>query len=73
MSTKIVSGDIAYIVESIRFIREVEIIKVTGEFCLVRFTDGSGGIKVRESRIFPTGKEAQQMLPRRGFRPWHPD
>lgn len=54
MAASFIPSDRAYIVESNHYIREVEIIKVVGGFCTVRFTDRGGGIKVRESRLYPT-------------------
>ena len=39
MSSKYSPRDIAYIVESNLYIREVEVIKVAGGFCTIRFVD----------------------------------
>ena len=41
-------GDTAYIVESNRYVREVEIRRCSGGMFLVRFTDTGGGIATRE-------------------------
>ena len=38
-------GDTAYIVESNRYVREVEIRRCSGGMFLVRFTDTGGGIR----------------------------
>ena len=62
MSNKYSPGDTAFLIESGRFIREVKIIKQTGDFCTLRFTDSSGGIKVRETRLFPTKEAAEASL-----------
>lgn len=56
-------GDTAFIIESNRIIREVEIVRNTGGFYLIRFKDSGGGIKVRENRLFPTREEAEENLP----------
>lgn len=56
-------GDAAFIIESNRIIREVEIVRNTGGFYLIRFKDSGGGIKVRENRLFPTREEAEENLP----------
>lgn len=56
-------GDTAFIIESNRIIREVEIVRNTGGFYLIRFRDSGGGIKVRENRLFPTREEAEENLP----------
>lgn len=55
-------GDRAYIVESNLYIREVEVINVVGGFCTIRFVDRGGGIKVRESRLYPSREAAEASL-----------
>ena len=64
MANKYNPGDTAYIVESSRFIREVIIVKFAGGLYTIRFADSNGGIKVRESRLFPTKEDAQASLPK---------
>ena len=58
-------GDVAYIVESNLYLREVEVIKVAGGFCTIRFVDRGGGIKVRESRLYPSIEAAEASLPKK--------
>ena len=65
MSTSFNPGDRAYIVESNLYLREVEVVKVAGGFCTIRFVDRGGGIKVRESRLFPTKEAAAASLPKK--------
>ena len=65
MATKYNPGDIAFIVESSRFIREVKVLKAAGGFATLRFTDSDGGIKLRESRLFPTKEDAEASLPKK--------
>ncbi len=60
MYRKYKAGDIAYIVESKRFIREVKILKFSGDLYTLQFTDSGGGIKLRENRLFRTKEEAEQ-------------
>lgn len=60
MVGKYKSGDKAFIIESKRFIREVEILKYSGGLYTLRFTDSGGGIKLRENRLFPTKDEAEK-------------
>lgn len=70
-------GSIAYIVESNRFIREVIVVRVTGDFYVVRFTDSGGAIQVRGSRLFDTADGARASFPqennktRTGYRSSH--
>ncbi len=62
MASKYKTGDKAFIVESSRFIREVEIVKIAGGIVTLRFTDTNGGVKLRESRLFPTKEEAEASI-----------
>lgn len=57
-------GDIAYIVESNRSVREIKIVRYSGGLYLVRFTDSGGGIQVRENRLFPTQELAENSIKR---------
>ena len=56
------TGDIVYLVESQRIIREVKIIKCGGGFYTMKFVDGSGGIRLRENRLFSTKEEAEKSI-----------
>lgn len=57
-------GDIAYFIESRRFIREGKLLSQTGDTYLFHFVEG-GGIRVSASRLFPTEEAAQAELDRR--------
>ncbi len=57
------SGDTAYIVDNIRFLREVTIVRVTKDFCVIRYKDTSGGIRVRKSRLFLSKDAANKSMP----------
>lgn len=65
MPSKYNPGDTAYIVESGLFIREVKVVKVAGGFVTMRFTDGTGGVRLRESRLFPTKEDADAEIPKK--------
>lgn len=60
--TKMKAGDTAFIVESNRLIREVEIKSCVGGMYLIRFKDSGGGIKVKEHRLFATKEEAEASI-----------
>lgn len=62
MPNKYSPGDTAFLIESGRIIREVKIIKQAGDFCTLRFTDSNGGIKVRESRLYPSKEAAEASM-----------
>ncbi|MCH5260774.1 MAG: hypothetical protein J1F18_13510 [Lachnospiraceae bacterium] len=55
-------GDTVYFVESQRIIREVRVIKCGGGFYTMKFVDGSGGIRLRENRLFSTKEEAEKSI-----------
>ena len=55
-------GDTAYIVESNRYVRKVEIRRCSGGMLLVRFTDTGGGIQVKAHRLFATREEAEKSI-----------
>ena len=55
-------GDTAYIVESNRYVREVEIRRCSGGMFMVRFTDTGGGIQVKAHRLFATREEAEKSI-----------
>ena len=42
-------------------IREATVLKYTGGFYTIRFENG-GGVKVRESRIYPSREEAEAAI-----------
>ena len=56
-------GTSAFIVESNRLVREVVIVKRTGNFYIVKFADSNGGIQLRGSRLFATQEEAEKSVP----------
>ena len=62
MAAKYKPGDLAYIIESNRFIREVQVRSAAGGMYVIRFTDTGGGIKVKESRLFPSKEDAEQSI-----------
>lgn len=59
---KLKAGDTAFIVESNRFIREVEIKSCAGGMYLIKFKDSGGGIKVKKHRLFSTKEEAEAFI-----------
>ena len=50
-----------YIVESSRVVTKVEILRSTRQSSLVRFSNG-GGIRVSNSRIFPSAEAAAESV-----------
>lgn len=56
-------GSTAFIVESNRLIREVTIVRRTGDLYVVRFTDSNGGIQVRGTRLYSTKEDAEKTIP----------
>ena len=60
--TALGAGQIVYLVESCRTVREAVVRGQTGGLYTVRFTDVRGGIRVRPDRLFPTREAAQAHL-----------
>lgn len=56
-------GDIAYFIESRRYIREGKLLRRKGDLFLFRFVEG-GGIQISGSRLYPTEEAAQAALDR---------
>lgn len=56
------AGDKAWIVESTIFVKEVEVVNARGGFVTLRFKDSSGGMRVRESRLYKTKEEAEKIV-----------
>lgn len=54
-------GDKAYIIESGRKVREVELVGVSGGGFIVRFTDTGGGICVNRSRLYKLEKAESKV------------
>jgi hypothetical protein len=54
-------GTSAFIVESNCLVREVVVLKRTGNFYIVRFANSNGGIRVRDSRLFATWEESREI------------
>ena len=62
MTGSLSQGDTAYFVESNWRIREVKILKITGEFATIHFADGEGGTRLRLNRLFKTKEEAAASM-----------
>ena len=62
MNSKFQAGDKAFIIELSIFVKEVYVIKSSGGFYLVRYPQGRGGYRVRESRLYRTEAEAQLVI-----------
>ena len=57
------SGDRAYIIDNVRFLREVIVLKVTRDLCTIRYVDTGSVIRIRPSRLVATEKEAAKCMP----------
>ena len=57
MANKFQQGNKAYIVDNARFLREVIILRVTRDFCTIRYIDSRTIIKIRTSRLYANKKE----------------
>ena len=68
-NNKYSAGDTVYFVESQWIIREVKVISCGGGFYTMKFVDGSGGIRLRENRLFSTKEEAENFIPKSQSKP----
>ncbi len=59
MDKKYKQGDIVYLIGNTRFIEEAEVVMTVSGFVTIRFTERSGGTRVRENRLYATREEAE--------------
>lgn len=58
-------GDVVYFVSSSIFIKKATVIRNSGGFCTIRFSNGNcgtSGTRVRESKLYRTGEEAKKVV-----------
>ena len=68
MTSRFKPGDRAYFVGNGRFLHEVTVVKVAGGFATLLFNDRSGGVKLRENRLFKSKEEAERSMQGRNKR-----
>lgn len=61
--TNFTKGYKAFIIDNFRFLREVVIVSVTRDFCVIEYVDTGAVIRVRKSRLYRTKREANEKLP----------
>ena len=55
-------GDTVYIIANNNYIKEYKVLKVAGGFATLKEINGSGGTKLRTSKVFSSQEEAQRQL-----------
>ena len=58
-------GDVVYFISASVFIKKATVIRNTGGFCTIRFSDGNcgtSGTRVRESKLYRTEEEAIEVV-----------
>lgn len=58
-------GDVVYYVSSSIFIKKATVIRNSGGFCTIRFSNGNcgtSGTRVRESKLYRTEEEAKKVV-----------
>ncbi len=60
MKQKYQIHQIVYMIVSGKKIREMVVMKYADGFYVVRYRDAGGGLRVRESRLYPTKAEAEK-------------
>lgn len=56
-------GEIVYLVESSKYVREGKVTCICGDILSIKFVDGMGGTKVKEHRLFPSEEAAFASIP----------
>lgn len=54
-------GDVAWIIENNRTVRECKIVRISGSLAIIRFIDGSG-TQLPLKRLYETQKDAYEEL-----------
>ncbi len=57
-------GAQVFFIESNYKITEELVVNRTGEFYVVRYQNGNGGLRLRETRLFPSREEAEKIIPK---------
>lgn len=56
------AGDKVYIIASKIFVREAVIIRVTHDYCTIKFSDTGGGMRIRKNRLYRSKEEAEAIV-----------
>ena len=62
METKFKPGKTVYLISSSRFIEEATVVMTISGFVTIRFTERSGGTRVRENRLYASREEAEAAI-----------
>lgn len=64
MNAQFTPGDNVFFIENAIFVKEAQIVKCAAGSCIIRFTDRSGGTRLRENRLYKTAEEAKKDIKR---------
>lgn len=56
------AGDICYILESNRIVRQAKVAGKSGEFYTIQLVGSCGAIRLKESRLFGTEEDARKSM-----------
>ena len=62
MGAKFKKGDTVYLIGNFRFIEEATVVMTVAGFVTIRFTERSGGTRIRENRLYATREEAEAAI-----------
>lgn len=62
MQGKYKPEQIVYIIQSNKWILEAKVLKYSGGFYTLKFSDSEGGVRLRESRIFASKEDAEAKI-----------
>ena len=56
-------GDKAYIVDNVRFLHEVIVLRASRDFYIIKYTDSNAASRVRRNRLFESEDKAIATMP----------
>ena len=62
MTAKFIPGDVVYLIGNNHFIEEATVVMTISGFVTIRFTDRTGGTRVRESRLYSSREESEAVV-----------
>ena len=62
MDSKFKKDDTVYIIGNTHFIEEAVVVMTVAGFVTIRFTERSGGTRVRENRLYTSREEAEAAV-----------
>lgn len=62
METKYKQGDTVFFISSNGSVEEATYVMFIAGFAIIRFSDGAGGTRIRENRLYATREDAEASI-----------